>query len=65
MSDDEFSRFLNPFVSLFGSSQAPLSAAGRMLQRLDDADHRVNRTGITDEVLAAMRRADLKARLRG
>lgn len=52
--------FGNPRYGLWGYE--PLSAAGRMLQRIERADADAQVCPVTDELLAALRRADLKGR---
>lgn len=54
----------NPFYWLLGARLAPrpLSAAGRMLERLDTAESAVTeQEHITDELRAALRRCEIKS----
>lgn len=57
---DPFRRIFAAFGLGYGAP--PLSAAGRMLQHLDRAEHKVtDESHITDELRCALRRADIKA----
>lgn len=61
--------YLNLFQMLFDGddgdyippSRRPLSAAGRLLHRLDSSDARLKKEGITDELRAALRRCEIKS----
>ena len=57
---DDFYRSI--FSIFIGSSSAPLSAAGRMLDKLDAAERAIkDESNITDELRCALRRADILA----
>lgn len=58
--------FYRSIFSIFtGSSSAPLSAAGRMLDKLDAAERAIrDESHITDELRCALRRADILANRR-
>lgn len=51
------------FAGIFGMDFASnaMSPAGRMLERMERADRRVESEGITDELLCALRRAEVRA----
>lgn len=58
---------MNPFDRIFFDTfglrvgSDAMSPAGRMLDRMEGADKRVESEGITDELRCAMRRAEIKA----
>lgn len=50
----------DPFYWLFNSHRkTPLSAAGKMFKSLDKADKKLEKTGISEELLAALRRTQI------
>ena len=54
--------YFNFFQMLLGATPRPLSAAGRMLERIDSAEAAVTgENHITDELRAALRRAEIKS----